>query len=153
MVDVRRTYQEQYIVIEATPSGVAAGAGSDSDGLDGLLRDVRSFRAHVAETLGHWATRLDDWRKEGRRVAIWGAGSKATGFLTVLGVRDEVGCIVDINPGKQGYYQAGTAQRIVAPGYLREYRPEVVIVMNPIYMDEIMDDLGTMELAPEVMAL
>jgi hypothetical protein len=46
-------------------------------------------------------------------------------------------CVVDINPRKQGRYVAGTGQRIVPPEFLRDYRPGVIIVMNPVYRDEI----------------
>mgnify|MGYP003554653687 FL=1 len=41
----------------------------------------------------------------------------------------------------------------MAPAFLREVRPDVVIVMNPIYCDEIRADLAAMGLAPEVTAV
>jgi hypothetical protein len=46
-----------------------------------------------------------------------------------------------------------TGQRIIAPAFLEEYRPDVVIVMNPIYRDEIEHDLDRMALRPEILAL
>ena len=41
----------------------------------------------------------------------------------------------------------------MAPEFLREHRPDLVIVTNPIYLDEIKQELGEMGLAPEVIAL
>ena len=93
------------------------------------------------------------WRGQGRRVVLWGSGSKAVGFLTTLsaggasvvaGAADAVEAVVDINPRKHGTYMAGTGQKIVAPGFLKEFRPDVVIVMNPIYCTEIQHDLNKM---------
>ncbi len=60
---------------------------------------------------------------------------------------------VDINPHKQGTYIAGTGQEIVAPEFLRGYHPHVVIVMNPIYRQEIEQDLRRIGLAAEVITV
>jgi hypothetical protein len=58
---------------------------------------------------------------------------------------------VDINPYKHGTYMAGTGQEIVGPEFLRAYRPDVVIVMNPIYCNEIQRDLDGMGITAELM--
>jgi hypothetical protein len=34
--------------------------------------------------------------------------------------------------------------RVVAPAALREYRPDLVIAMNPIYLDEIGGELAAL---------
>ncbi len=34
-------------------------------------------------------------------------------------------------------YSAGTGQKIMGHEFLKSYQPDLVIVMNPIYMDEI----------------
>ena len=47
---------------------------------------------------------------------------------------------------------AATGQRVVAPEFLREYRPDLVIAMNPIYLDEIGAQLAAMDLRPELVA-
>jgi hypothetical protein len=44
---------------------------------------------------------------------------------------------VDINPRKQGMYVPGSGQQIVRPEFLRDYQPDVIVVMNPIYRHEI----------------
>jgi hypothetical protein len=48
---------------------------------------------------------------------------------------------------------AGTGQQIVAPEFLQEYRPDVVIVMNPIYCDEIQHTLNHMGIRVELRPL
>ena len=57
---------------------------------------------------------------------------------------------VDVNPRRNGTYIAGTGQQIVTPDFLAGYRPDVVVVMSPVYRDEIRADLGGLGLAPEL---
>jgi hypothetical protein len=74
-------------------------------------------------------------------------------FLNTIGVKDEIEFIVDINTYRQGKYLPGSGKLIVAPAFLKEYRPDVVIAMNPIYLDEIRNDLHSMGLEPELTAV
>ena len=61
--------------------------------------------------------------------------------------------VVDINPHRQGSYMAGTGQKIVSPEFLKDYRPDIVIVMNPIYSEEITKQLKSMRLEPEILTV
>jgi hypothetical protein len=69
-------------------------------------------------------------------------------FLVVLGLGEEVAAVVDVNPHKHGRWLAGTGHRILGPDDLVAVRPDVVLVMNPIYVDEIRRDLESRDLAP-----
>jgi hypothetical protein len=73
--------------------------------------------------------------------------------LTTLGLGDEIDYVVDINPLKHGTYLAGTGQQVVAPEFLKTYEPDLVIVMNPVYCDEIGQQLRDMGLAVELLAV
>ena len=80
---------------------------------------------------------------------LWGGGSKAGAFLTTLGVNDAaVAYAVDVNPRRHGTFIAGTGQQIVAPAFLEAYRPEVVLVMSPIYLPEITAELERRHVRP-----
>ncbi len=70
-------------------------------------------------------------------MVLWGSGSKAVSFLTTLGITDELQYVVDINPHRQGMFMPGTGHAIVSPDFLAEYKPDRVIIMNPIYREEI----------------
>ena len=82
-----------------------------------------------------WRTRLERIKAKGQVAVVWGTGSKAVTFLNTMQAHIEYA--VDINPQKQGKYVAGTGQKIVSPQYLRSYKPDIIIVMNPIYIREI----------------
>jgi len=150
---LHKAFGDQYLLLEALPSDRAPEPVDRRAELAQWAEQARSFAADVAKTIADWRARLDAWRAEGRRVVLWGAGSKAVGFLTALGGRDDVRGIVDINPAKQGTFQAGTGHPILAPASLREIRPDRVVLMNPIYAEEIGRDLESLGLHPELYAL
>ena len=58
---------------------------------------------------------------------------------------------VDINPHRQGQFMATTGQEIIDPERLTRDEPDVVIVMNPIYKQEIEADLQKLGLRPQVL--
>ena len=57
---------------------------------------------------------------------------------------------MDVNPHKRGTFMAGTGHEVVLPQFLKNYRPDVVIVMNPVYTKEISRDLRGMGLKPRL---
>lgn len=119
----------------------------------GRLGDlVSSFAQQYGQRVAAWTDRLEEMFEEGRVIAAWGGGARAIGFLNMLDVAEGISCVVDLNERKQGTHIAGTGQPIVAPLYLRELRPDVVIVFNAIYLDEITAALHEMDLDPEVLA-
>jgi len=151
-MNLAREYDGQYLMIEARPGDGKGGAFLEQeDDLEDLVREVAYFSKNYLHKLDVWRRDLQRIRQTGRRAVIWGAGSKGVAFLTTLNIRDEMEYAVDIDPYKHGTYMAGTGQEIVAPEFLREYRPEVVIVMNPIYEDEIRQTTEGLGLTPEFM--
>ena len=149
---VRSEYDGQYLVAEATPG--EPSDDPDDDAAAAVTAALASrFAARAGETIDRWRTFFDDASARGRRVALWGSGSKAAGFLATLGLGDEVGCVADINPAKAGSYMAGTGQAVVSPSTLKEFRPDVVVAMNPVYRDEIAAELGRLGVACELLTL
>ena len=74
-------------------------------------------------------------------------------FLNTLGTTEDIQYAVDINPFKHGTFLAGTGQECVSPEFLKEYQPDLVVAMNPVYLDEIGRDLHAMGLHPELTAV
>jgi hypothetical protein len=65
----------------------------------------------------------------------------------------EVPYVVDINPHKQGAFMPGTGQQVVGPESLVEFQPDTVILMNPVYRDEVSRQLVSLGLAPELVCV
>ena len=145
-------YGDQYLMILASPAeqGADTAACGDADGIARIVDMCGRFSATVAYSRAAWLSRLRKWAAGGRRTVLWGSGSKAVAFLTTLGVHDEVEHVVDINPYRVGKFLPGTAQKIVAPAFLREYRPDNVVIMNPVYLREVEQELARQHCEPRV---
>jgi hypothetical protein len=70
--------------------------------------------------------------------------------LSSLGIRESIEHVVDINPYRHGMFMAGTGQEIISPEDLVVDPPDQVIIMNPIYRDEIRRTLEKLGLAPDL---
>jgi len=105
---------------------------------------IAAFRQEFESKLSRWGNELEADRVAGRKVIVWGAGSKGISFLNLLAEQSSVEYVVDLNPSKRGKFLAGTGQEIVSPEFLSNYDPDKVIVMNPNYFAEISDMLGNM---------
>jgi SAM-dependent methyltransferase len=152
VLHVGREYSDQYLTIEAR-----AGDGSESplpteSDLEDATALVSSFETRLPRRIAEWRGRLEGFREKGLKTVVWGAGSKGVTFLSTLNVPGAVEYVVDINPHMSGHYMAKTGLPIVGPEILREYRPDVVIVMNPIYREEIVAELANRGLRPAVMS-
>jgi hypothetical protein len=153
-LDVTQSYLGfggQYIVQYARP-GVGQPRPEEQD-LDKILALAETFPACVAETRAYWADKVKSAHAAGKGVAIWGGGSKCVAFLAANGIGPEVTHVVDINPHKQGKYLPQTAHRVAPPISLKDAKPELVIVMNEIYLKEIAEELDAMQINPETVAL
>ena len=150
--DLWKDYDEQYLMIVAKP-GKEKFIIQPKNNLDELKSHVTHFSKTYSRKLSHWKLKLKKMYENSKRVVIWGAGSKAVAFLTTLNIEIEIQYAVDINPHKHNTYLAGTGQKIVSPVFLKEYRPDVVILMNSIYHDEIKIKLNHMGLNPKILVL
>jgi SAM-dependent methyltransferase len=137
----------QYLYIEAAREG---GGPADSGSAAELAPLAKRFAERYAENVGTWSERLAALRADGRRVALWGAGSKGVTFLNVVPGGSEVELVIDLNERKQGRFLPGAGQEIRAPGAARDERPDVVVAMNPLYVGEIQRSLATLGVAAEV---
>ncbi|UCF18337.1 MAG: methyltransferase domain-containing protein [Gemmatimonadota bacterium] len=154
VLDLYTAYDEQYIVIEGTAASKPPQELHPLENdLDLLSRHVQHFRQTCPRVVQYWEDRLADFHADGKKVVLWGSGSKGVAFLNTLSGSDTIQHVVDINPHRQGTYMAGTGQSIVAPVALKAIMPDAVIVMNPIYRQEIQEELNVMQLEPELHAL
>jgi len=143
-------YDGQYLMIDTIPcKGTPSPPLPEEDDLQKLTALVEGFPEKLKKKTTKWKDLIKRIQADGKCAVLWGSGSKAVSFLTTLDVRDEIEFVVDINPYRQGTYMAGTGHEIVAPEFLKEYRPHVVIIMNAVYKDEISGDVAKMGLSPK----
>lgn len=149
--DVWSTFENQFLCIEAFSMVEMLPEEVPPPNLDTLQRTVDSFTQTFLKKIDEWEQRLDQCSKAQKRTVIWGAGSKGVMFLNLLKEYNFIRYAVDLNPRKTGKFIPGTGQEIVSPEFLKQYQPELVIIMNSIYEAEIHQQCHTLGLTPEFM--
>jgi len=154
ILDLQTAYDAQYILLEASIADAGRKKAYPAEvGVEALAGLVTGFERRYPTVVRNWNSRLDRYRQASQKVVIWGGGSKGAAFLSAVDAAGVIDYVVDINPFRQQTFMAGTGQPIVAPNFLKGYRPDVVIVMNAIYRAEILHDLNQLGLAPVVTTL
>lgn len=150
---LEETYGSQFLSLEARLAVDTGGTASNLNGgnLSNLSAAAGRFSEEVAERSQSWSSRLARFQEDNKRAVIWGGGAKSVSFLNMLKIGEAIPFVVDINPHKQGRHLPGTGQRIVSPDFLREYQPNVVVLMNPIYRQEVENKLRELGLAAVVL--
>lgn len=141
-------YADQYLMLTARP-----GKGEHRVTPDlSMQHAVQTFAPRCRPLIEQWQTRIGRCMGQGERVVVWGSGSKCVAFMSTLGITDEIDYVIDINPHRQGTFMPGVLPRIEAPEHVLNAPPDRVIVMNPVYLDEIRRHLADLGLSPRLIA-
>ncbi len=149
VLDLALAYDDQYLILEArTADRIESSAVAD---LARIRAGIDTFTGGYMAMAEGWKERLSTVAASGGKSVIWGASSKGVSFLA--GAGEHVEAAVDINPHKHGTFMAGTGHPVIAPAELVDISPELVVVMNPVYLSEIGHDLDQLGLDSQVIAL
>ncbi len=143
---VRQVFDGQFLAAHAVADRPTGIASPDPE----LESAARKFAVEHGLKIGQWRTSLEELALTQRRVVAWGAGSKGSTFANLVATGEGVPYLVDLNPRKHGMFVAGTGARIVPPEFLTEYRPDVVVILNPSYEQEIRSRLGELGVEAEL---
>jgi C-methyltransferase C-terminal domain len=109
------------------------------DALEGHL----AFSRQVHETKWRLLEFLIACRREGKRIAGYGAPGKGNTLLNFCGIRtDLLEYTVDRNPYKQGQYLPGTHIPIRHPEALEQDRPDYILILPWNLTQEIVEQLA-----------
>lgn len=136
--DCFEVYEGQFIGIEAVPMvGAGEPPGNGLVELSQLYKEVVVFAERFDRKMAAWRDKLEGWESRRQRSILWGAGSKGVTFLNLLKIQELVEYVVDMNPRKQDKFIAGSGQQIVPPAFLQDFQPDLIILMNSIYREEV----------------
>lgn len=156
---LRRLYREcglQALAVEELLGGEYLGvigrraseadpdAWPTADELGALNRAADGIEQALADEVTKWTKRSDELKASGKKVAIWGAGMRGINFLSRFGDEAVFQKIVDINPDRQGYYLPVCGYYVDAPESLKAFAPDVALLSNPNYEQEIAQQLREM---------
>ena len=148
---VAPVHSGDYLGIEAVPAPKGAASPVMPVDTGELAAQLRQLSTRFSDEVSGWKERLASMK--GRRVIPWGAGEHGIGFLSILDIREQMPYIVDINPHRVGKFIPGTGQKVVAPEFLVEYRPDVLIITNRTYQNEIQEHARKLGIQCEFLVL
>jgi SAM-dependent methyltransferase len=147
--NVCELYDGQFLGVECVPAEPGTSAFAPPDMAE-LRTGATQFAERYRSKVQHWKAVDAELERTGKRAVIWGGGSKGVTFLNVLKPK-AVQAVVDLNPRKHGRYVGGTGHQVVSPDDLVALKPDVIIIMNEVYKDEISADVRRRGLSPEFM--
>ncbi len=83
---------------------------------------------------------------------LWGMAGKGVNLAALL-AEDQIAGGVDMNSAKQGRYAPVSGVQIYSPEWLNSLRAATVLVMNPIYLDEIGDLIKRLEIQANLITI
>jgi len=153
LFELRLEFEGQYVIVVASLDEKTDQQFSLEDDLAQTAALVDTFPDRVEEAIESWRARFHGSFRKKRKVGLWGGGSKAVAFVSTLGLGEELAYVVDINPFKQGLFLPGSAHPVVPPAHLAADPPDLVIAMNPVYVDEIAAEIDAQGVECELVTL
>jgi SAM-dependent methyltransferase len=151
VVDLAEEFGGQFLRLEAIAG--QKPVSFDPENLMGFSGYLDVFIDNFRSKFEAWRIQLSQMAEANQRIVIWGAGSKGVTFLNMFSSLRIIQHAVDLNPRKQNMYIPGTGQKIVSPDFLRDFRPDVVLVMNPVYYEEIKQSVDKLGIAPQLVQI
>lgn len=152
--NVSSTFNGQYLCLEAGVSSQEIGLLGEAGGdLESMRNEIRNFAQEYHSGRTYWKDALRRFEAQGKRVALWGAGAKGAMFLNAFRNVHSIECVVDVNPHKCGLHIPGTGQTVVNPEFLKQFRPDVLVIVNPNYRDEISQQVKALGIAPDLLSI
>lgn len=118
-----------------------------------LAQTIKSFGEDFLKLKQDCQKRLLEIQRNKTKTIAWGAGARAVTFFNLFDAIEDIPYIVDINKGRHGKYLPGSGQKIVRPEFVPEYQPELVLITNPTYEDEIKNQIYKLGNKPEFWVL
>jgi SAM-dependent methyltransferase len=153
ILSVTEQYENQFLTIDASHDAKSRAILDTSPGVTAPLIGVEDFQTRYESVVVSWKHRLAQMRGDGLKIVVWGMGSKGVSFLNILAAQDQIEYVIDINPRKHGRYVAGTGQEIKPPEFLKTYQPDVIIIMNRVYQQEIHRSVQELGLHTELLSV
>jgi SAM-dependent methyltransferase len=141
-------YGNQFLCLEAAIPSSSTHASSTHAPLiepptlaEQPSQQLAAFKDNFERKTQVWRERLAQCHQRGERVVLWGTGSKGVTFLNVCDTDNLIDYVIDINPSKTGKYTPGTGHQVFGPEAVSHRPPQHVLIMNPVYHDEIQSNL------------
>lgn len=132
----------------AVSDRVATVLGRESAAGLGSAAGYQGFQSRAETVKNDLLLFLIEAKRQGKRVAAYGAAAKGNTLLNFAGIRrDLIPYVVDRNPAKQGKYLPGSRIPVVDEAQLLADRPDYVVILPWNLKFEVMDQLRSAALS------
>lgn len=145
-VEASGTFDDLFAAATASADGSPSTAAIDPS----IVEEIRRGAADLRQRISRLEDELAERRGAGQRLAAWGGGARAVGLMNLVTTSDAISKVVDVNPRKQGTFVTGSGHPIVAPENLQDDPPDTILVVNPVYRNEIADMLQRLGVESEL---
>ena len=146
IVRIDHVFGGQYLWAEAIAAPRASAVVPKNAGVGDIAGAYEKFQAH-------WRGELEAARGLGG-IALWGAGAKGVTFALIVDPMEKlIDHAIDINPAKQGRHLPGSGLSVLSPEQSSARHPGTIVVMNPIYLEEIRVRAAAAGMTPRFIAL
>lgn len=146
VLDLRVTFGNQYLILEARASAEAAERVPRPGQSDAWIASCVEFARRAEHTIARCRQQLISFCADPGGVVIWQGAAKTVSLITAIGADVPLRFAVDQNPGRHGQHLPPSGLRVQAPATLAQARPAHVVLMNPVYFTEVRTQLDAMGL-------
>lgn len=140
VLNVSTAYDGQYLLLEARAAHWPLQVHAPYYDRELYLQFARRSRSSI-DSCRQSLRRLNG---DGKGIVLWQGAAKTVGLLAALGSCQDIACAVDLSPSRHGRYLPGSGLRVHSPDVLRHLSPSHVVLMNPVYRAEVLNQLATL---------
>ncbi|MEM7068650.1 MAG: methyltransferase domain-containing protein [Pseudomonadota bacterium] len=141
--------ENQYLFVEAIAVEQSTISTLQMDHSPSMPITLSNFSRHFSDRRNLWEKRFRNYRNENQTVVLWGTGGKGITFLNTVPGADLIEVVAEINPDKHLKYLPVTGQKVVPVETLVNINPDKIIITNPIYKEEMMEQAADLGLSAE----
>jgi hypothetical protein len=134
-------YGDQYILMDARHQPQAA---RELAAQPGWLEACARFGVVANGAVNNCRRRMTELGSTSGGLVIWQGAAKTVGLLTSIGKEVPLRFAVDMNTRRHGFFLPPLGLQVLPPEAIADARPDHVVLMNPVYLDEVRKTLDGM---------
>ncbi|TSD82714.1 methyltransferase domain-containing protein, partial [Mycobacterium sp. KBS0706] len=108
---------------------------------EAAVAEAIRFGGTIRNSVARCRAAIEAMDREEGPVVVWQGAAKCIGFHTALGRDIPIACAVDLNVARHGKFLPPFGLAVRAPAELAQLRPSDVVLLNPMYANEVRADL------------
>ena len=105
----------------------------------GKVETLREFNAKVMRLRERTSELIQGWKKEGKRIAGYGAARSGPTLIAQFGLAGMIDFIVDDHPQKVGKYESGDGIPVLPTAELNEWMPDFMVIFAWVHSKKIIE--------------